>query len=144
MIAFRSIVILSLIAFSYILRAQNTVHFTYDNAGNRETRYIEFKKSTEIIGDSNSVPKPVIDWLDEMKLTIYPNPTKGLLSIEISKIPEGEIGEISINAIDGKSMQRLKGLKTSNQLDISAFPMGIYILHIKFGDKISDWKIVKE
>jgi hypothetical protein len=117
--------------------------FSYDAAGNRQQRTIVWK-SSEVNIDSIHAVKPITEYLDEMKITIYPNPTQGQLSVEITNMPQDASGEITIHNLEGKQMQNLKTLESANKFDLSFYPMGIYVLRIKVGQKVSEWKIVKE
>jgi YD repeat-containing protein len=141
-INFFAILILMLCASISI--AQTTVRFSYDGAGNRIKREIVLVKSNETNKDSTSVTKPFTENLGELKITIYPNPTKGQLSVEITNLSLNEEGNITIHNLEGKQMQQLKSLETLNQLDLYSYPMGMYILRISVGQKTSEWKIIKE
>jgi hypothetical protein len=133
--------------FAGLLQAQTKkIEYRYDAAGNREWREvitISGKKNSAAY--SSTVKIPIYsDWLDKMKITIYPNPTLGQLTIDIANIPTDAIGEITIHNTEGKAMKQIKKLNATNQLDLSAFPTGIYILSIASGPKTCEWKIVKE
>lgn len=79
--------------------------------------------------------KLVVDMLE-----VFPNPTHGLLEIKISR---GIALTAIIEDLSGKSMMSKK-LNSSNLLDISGLPNGIYILTIYDKDKnIGSSKILK-
>ena len=128
-----------------ISEAQTTkIVFGYDAAGNRISRTISFSKSTEVLNDSISLIEPVSEMMDEMKITIYPNPTKGQLSVEIINMPQEAAGEITIHDIEGKLMQKMKDVNTLSKFDLSNYPTGMFILNIRIGQKVSEWKIIKD
>lgn len=131
-------------SYAIISEAQSKIVFTYDAAGNRKTREIVLGKSSAAISDSTSIIEPVSELMDEMKITIYPNPTQGKLSVEITNMPQDAAGEITIHDIEGKLMQKMKDLKTLSKLDLSTYPTGMFILSIRIGQKVSEWKIIKE
>lgn len=141
------IIFFSLMLYATISEAQTKVGFSYDVTSNRVKREI-IRKSSVANKFSNSISassiKPVSGRIDEMELTIYPNPTLGQLSVEITSMPQNTSGEITIYNMEGKLMQHQKKLKTLNQLDLSTCQAGIYILRIKIEKKVSEWKIVKK
>jgi hypothetical protein len=140
------IAILLLLLCALIAEAQpSSITFTYDAAGNRIQREIWFKiKSSETNVDSTIAIRPFTDYLDEMKITIYPNPTQGRLSVEISNMPKDKTGEITLHNMEGKRLQYLRSLETVNRFDLSTYPMGVYIFRITVGKKVSEWKIIKQ
>jgi hypothetical protein len=137
--------IVVLVALSIISQAQiYQIKYTYDDAGNRVKREIILGKSKEVLTDSTTVNEPITDWLNKMKISIYPNPTKGTLIIDIANMPEDVSGDITIHNIEGKSLLKLNQLKSTNTLNLSDYPTGVYILRIRSLEKSCEWKIVKE
>lgn len=124
--------------------AQPKIKFTYDDAGNRTRREITLGKSNEATLDTAAALEPLTDWLDKMKITIYPNPTQGRLTIDIAHITPDAVGEITIQTLEGKRLQQPELIKATNDLDLSAYPPGIYILRIRSAEKVCEWKIVKQ
>ena len=93
----------------------------------------------------NSEPdsRPMVDLLENRKVIIYPNPTKGQLKIEI----QGEDTEqITVNLFDvtGKLAYSQTMIDNPMLVDISAQPNGTYILRIIEGERSSVWKIIKQ
>lgn len=75
---------------------------------------------------------------NHQKISIYPNPTDGIVNFDIIN------NNTSIEIFDysGKLIKRIDNLKT-NQIDISDFANGIYILKFKTDKKIFYSKVVK-
>jgi YD repeat-containing protein len=144
----KNIIFVVLLLTSTLAVAQTTIRFSYDDAGNRTKREILLKKSLEANSDSASISEAdtelVTDWLDKMKITIYPNPTRGELTIDIANIPQDADGEITIHNTEGKRLHQLKQLNSTNVLDLSAYSTGIYVVRITTGQKSCERKIVKE
>ena len=61
-----------------IVSSQTIVNYTYDAAGNRIKREIVLSRSME------NTEKPLTETLSRKSISIYPNPTAGLLKISIS------------------------------------------------------------
>lgn len=141
----KKILIVALFLFASIfIYAQTTIKYEYDAAGNRERRIVLPGKSTSVANDSASATTPILDWLEKMEITIYPNPTKALLTVKIKNIQPGAIGDMTIYNTEGKCFLEYDQLNSTNTLDLSDFSTGIYILRISSGSKSCEWKIVKE
>lgn len=126
------------------VNAQTNFTFGYDASGNRLTRTITLK-SASISKDSIEIKKaisPLDDQIGPHQIRIYPNPTKGLLKIEIPNL-----GDISANlmiySIGGALIQQVRLEGEYADIDLSSQPTGIYLLRISIGDKTSVWKIIK-
>jgi len=84
------------------------------------------------------------DVLADFKITIYPNPTKGLLRVDITGVEIPKDARIYIYNVQGAIVRQLTGISVSNELDISAQPAGSYIIKILLNkDNISTWTIIK-
>ena len=125
------------------LQAQK-VCITYDKAGNRTNRTICLK-SKEATSDSVSIAKiPITENMGEMLITLYPNPTKGQLTIQITNITCETEGALELYDLSGRLVIVQKTVGESTMLDISRYPLGIYLMRIRICDKVSEWRIIKE
>jgi hypothetical protein len=73
---------------------------------------------------------------------IYPNPSNGIIYINIKDISETLV-KIEIHDLTGKQMLTINRLFNLNSIDISKFVSGIYIVSIKSGNTEERYKIVK-
>lgn len=127
-----------------ILFAQSKVCYTYDKAGNRTNRTICLK-SKEATSDSVSIAKiPITENMGEMVITLYPNPTKGQLKIQITNKTCETEGVLELYDLSGRLVKVQKTVGESTMLDISRYPLGIYLMRIRICDKVSEWRIIKE
>ena len=125
------------------LQAQK-VCITYDKAGNRTNRTICLK-SKEATSDSVSIAKiPITENMGEMVITLYPNPTKGQLKIQITNKTCETEGVLELYDLSGRLVIVQKTVGESTMLDISRYPLGIYLMRIRICDKVSEWRIIKE
>lgn len=126
-------------------KAQTTYYFGYDASGNRLIRSITVLKSAHIANQDTlaNKQKTFDDLICNQKVRIYPNPTKGLLSIEIPFV-EKEKAIIEIFAIQGAKIKELKVNGTYAEVDLMNQPPGMYILRISVGELYSEWKIIKD
>ncbi len=139
-----------------------TVEYQYDAAGNRSLR-----KKTIIMTPQSGMTKSSVsdeqnaesteektepvraeekheDLLGECKVTIYPNPTKGLVKVEFQNY--ADIKDLQLHLYDsrGRLLQRTGKTTLPFELDLSRYPAGMYILWITAGKEKSEWKIIKE
>lgn len=125
--------------------AQNKIKYTYDSAGNRLTRQKEIVIQTRgALSDDEGEPSTYEEKLSETKVTIYPNPTRGILKIDISGVEKFENARISLYDLTGTLLQQWGSISQSNMVDISDRTPGMYIMQIVYNGNTSSWKIVKE
>lgn len=140
------IALLVVVLFSASVQAQTSFRFTYDDSGNRVSRAVISLKSASITSDTlqaKQAKKPLEDQVGLQKTRIYPNPTKGLLRIEFPGLAE-QGTSIRVFDSNGRLIIQKTGAETENELDLSAYPPGFYILTIRSGQEKKEWKIIKE
>jgi hypothetical protein len=140
------------------------IAFTYDENGNRSSRT---KITTEQL-QSKTIKFPVNEPLnlktmenakaakteelenDEIKAeegeiitSVYPNPNKGILKIDVSNMPLNPENEMRLYDLSGMELIVKRNFESYSEIDISHLKSGIYILRIKINDKLVDWKIIK-
>jgi hypothetical protein len=136
---------LFLLSFSITGTAQNMVSYAYDNAGNRISRKVVLLNSNpshakKIVED----PPPVVEQLGERKIAIYPNPTKGALAVEITGGNDKDELRIMVISAQGIQLQNLKAETGITPIDMQAYPPGWFILRVQAGDKVTEFKIIKQ
>jgi hypothetical protein len=145
-----SIVTIIYAAISFnIASAQTKIKYGYDNSGNRKSRNIIVMQSA--IADSagtlqKSAPQKQVfmDNVGEQKVLIYPNPTRGQLSVEIQGANEETKIELYLYSLSGNLLVSISPASSSTPIDLTKHPIGTYILKVKVGSKTSEWKVVKE
>jgi len=73
-------------------------------------------------------------------LTIYPNPSNNLLTIE-TEYPDHY--SINITSLNGQMIYSTKIKGITNQLDLSSFQKGVYLITIRSEDFVTTRKIIK-
>jgi hypothetical protein len=135
-----------LLAGAFHLAAQN-VSYLYDSAGNRTERTIVFPQQQAPSSSSAAEPAlaaPIEDSLAEHTIRIYPNPTKGLLSVEINNLSEEVKGEYLLHNMAGQLIKKEEATPGTTLLDLSGQPPGIYLLLIRLNNETVTWKIIKQ
>jgi len=130
-----------------------TIHYnyTFDASGNRTYRekVITYPKSAKLPKDSLSSPQKdkvgevYNDLLDNKEIKIYPNPTRGLLTVDIP-LRESDRARISIFDMQGRTLMDFNNAGTSTDIDLSGQPAGMYLLRIFINNKPTTWKIIKQ
>lgn len=135
------------VLFSATAHAQPKYGFTYDNRGNRVTRALIVLKSATIPADSlqaKQAEKPLNDQIGLQKTRIYPNPTKGMLRIDLPALNDHE-AIIRLHDSNGRLIIQQSAVELNNELNLSTYPSGLYIMSIQIGPKDrKEWKIIKE
>jgi len=115
---------------------------TVDVAVHNEIPVVAFTENNKLVVKSyaysptgaENAPEPA------SYLQCYPNPTTGMLELEV---PESDLYLIEISSLTGKLIhsQNMQGRKST--LDLSAFPEGIYFVTVKNDRYIETRKVIK-
>ena len=122
------------------LNAQS-VNYSYDNAGNRTTRLINLSQSPAAPEETITV---LSDLIAEKSIVIYPNPTKGIITVDIKDYVSKMNVEFRLTDLSGKTIINRKATSSSQTLDLSRQASGIYLLYIRINSESVVWKIIKE
>jgi len=104
----------------------------------------EISEKTSPKTQEASPPEVYTDALSETLITIYPNPTRGLLTVKISNPPQHSASSLTLFDIQGRVITQQQTLAEENQLDISAQPFGTYVIQVVVGQESTSWKVVKQ
>ena len=133
---------------------QNKVTYGYDLSGNRISRVIQLspQRSAEAPdaeeSEAASTEEPVeqeihSEMLKGFSVLIYPNPTKGELTVKLQGLPEEKTAILMLYSASGSLVLQRTRVRDMEHLDISNQPAGIYVLKIMSEDSSTDWKIIK-
>ncbi len=123
------------------LQAQN-VNYVYDNAGNRISRTIIIS-SRAPVAPQESESSFFQEILSDHTIKIYPNPTKGWLSVEIPGISSDFTGEIRLFDANGRVIQQRTVDSRRMDFDLSNVVNGIYFMQIIVDGQTTRWKVIK-
>ncbi|MDR0828882.1 MAG: T9SS type A sorting domain-containing protein, partial [Prevotellaceae bacterium] len=77
-------------------------------------------------------------------LSVFPNPTYGLVRVEISgEMPEHPIN-VTLTDVNGKKLQNFTTESPYFDVDLTSYVQGNYLLLVLIDDKKSVWKIIKQ
>jgi len=144
----KKILFLLILVSALSVRAQQKTCYSYDNAGNRISQNVILisisSKSLSQSTDSVSQQK-ISSSLLICNVTVYPNPTKGVLSISITEIAEDAVSGIALYNSSGQLLKKMQVIGNSTFLiDISSYANGIYLIDFKQGESHQLYKIIKE
>ncbi len=132
------------------LHSQN-VSFEYDAAGNCKLKY-----KTVVIGPSKAIKNggtqnndtttvPIEESkLGDRTITILPNPTKGLLKVQITGSSFQQPGKYTITDMAGKHLISSTFDTMYLEVDMTQLANGSYFLILAIENKQDVWKIIKE
>jgi len=121
-----------------------TIKYTYDTAGNRNSRtyVVNLRRVTADITPQDSVE--VEAPLGQLSVTVYPNPTKGDLVVAVTGLKEEETIQFLLFDPQGHQLLRLQGQSGSTRINLSAYPSGWYMLQVIKKDERVEFKIIKQ
>ncbi|MDR1343174.1 MAG: T9SS type A sorting domain-containing protein [Prevotellaceae bacterium] len=142
--------------------AAQRVQYSYDAAGNRVLRktvaqaFPEVETETETETETKvhnmaaqntaaTQPAQLDAAIQEQKITVYPNPTHGLLVVDIADSEQLTEVQVLLYSLSGALVRQWRAASGSNTLDIGEQPPGIYIVCVVQGKgQATSWRIVKE
>lgn len=117
--------------------------YFYDANGNRQERVIYLSKARKATAKSSDTEATIENDSNE-DIHIYPNPTKGLLKLEIKSSVEFGSGKIYLFENNGKLIISDNVASYFHSIDLSSYSSGIYIMKVLIDKKAYVWKIIKE
>jgi len=126
-----------------------TTNYTTIGGNSSDETIVYVKKGALVCGAWVSTPAGILEnpSLNELNLSLYPNPVSSSLTITWSVSMGARTCEFEIfNSISGKSVQSVKWEDSSGTgiIDISSLSAGIYFVRLKTGNFSLNSKFVKE
>jgi len=116
--------------------------FSYDADGNMTSRQtiVLTQPKVAVVEEEIEVKSA---YIGEQQISIYPNPTRGQVILEISLLDAAIESSFFLYDSAGQLIEnrRIEGEKTA--IEIRGEP-GLYILDIRLGENTSQWKIIKQ
>jgi len=122
-----------------------TISYDYDYAGNRISRKVVLLPPPPQ-GAKKQVTDSVVveDMLEDRNILVYPNPTKGILGVEITGGDWDEDILLILYNGQGVMLYHANAQQGINPVDMTAYPKGWYILRVQEGEKRKEFKVIKE
>lgn len=120
------------------------VLFTYDASGNRTSGQKEIIVRHLGADEQEAEPaSPLQEALTLHRVSVSPNPTEGPLRIDISGLTTTDGSTITIYNTMGSIVYYESDIKESNDLDMTPYPAGMYLMILRLEGETSTWKIVR-
>lgn len=118
--------------------------FTYDYAGNRIGRkVIVLAAAPAQMAPAPDPVAPLQENQGKCRISISPNPTKGMLGIEFSNGGDEDLHRIYVYTSAGALLKKNQ-YNGSTFVDLSGQPAGVYFLLIATQDEKTEYKIIKQ
>lgn len=130
---------------SVIIRINSqTISYEYDYAGNRISRKIVSLPPPPQGAKQHVDSTAVKDMMGERTITVYPNPTRGALGVEINGGDTEEDLRFILFSGQGVQLYNSNAQPGINPIDMTAYPKGWYILQVQAGENMKEFKVIKE
>ena len=142
-------ILLSVVLLCYQSNAQSSVHFSYDEAGNRIRRYIILIDDSTNHADTvstarKSIVKDSAANTSSIELTVYPNPIlSDVLNIQATGIESEEILDYKLIDNLGKILIQSVVMNGNNTCNVGSLAYGNYILVVNGKKYHRIWKLIK-
>jgi hypothetical protein len=103
----------------------------------------DFYTLEENVEGEEIVPEIVSAEVGEQQITVYPNPTKGRILVEIQPLNYEENNVMRLFNSQGQLIETVRLTSEQTTLEIQG-SSGVYLLDIHLGNNISRWKIIKQ
>lgn len=156
---FRFILLIVFLFFNLADVFNQSVLYTYDANGNRIERKLEVYRAngsnisfpisnpdmikTLPAKESNAKSKEIQIVEGVIDITVYPNPNKGLLKVDILNMALSDEAIIFLYELSGRELIQKRYTDSHLELDLSSYKDGIYILRINIKNETFYWKILK-
>ena len=125
---------------SVSMRAQSSINYTYDAAGNRILREQAYYRG----GLSRDSLSARDNRLGSIIISVAPNPTNGPITVTLTGLQESDVCTLTIYDSLGKILLSTTTTNETTSLDISSQPTGYYFLSATVREEKLSYKIIKE
>lgn len=130
---------------SVLTNEAQKIVYEYDNAGNRISRTVVLPNTPQRAQEELTDTTFYKEAMGNKEITLYPNPVKSNLNVNISGYDEKSAGEYVLFDMQGKIILRSKIKVSAFQIDMSSYNSGNYIMRIIIdGEPPITWKVIKQ
>lgn len=120
------------------------IEISYDDAGNRIMRKVMPVSMMASGGDNHNDSTYYIDRMESIQMKVYPNPTQGIVHIELQSTTDITDNGIRVFDSKGRIICEKSGDGNTMEIDLKHYPSGYYIVDLYANKERTTWKIVKE
>jgi hypothetical protein len=127
--------------------------FEYDDSGNRTRRTVitippgqavQQEDENSLNEEKEQVNELSEQFFGEKTITVYPNPTTGIITLEINPLEQNDRGYLSLYSVDGSLLIQEEIIGENSEIDLSDLYPGSYLLNISLNDHVKTYKIVRK
>lgn len=120
------------------------IQYSYDASGNRTHSQTMTLRGGGTEESQDTARNTLREQLGGHRISVYPNPTEGQFSVEISSIETLESASITIYSITGGIVFQTDKPEARNDIDLTSCPDGMYLMVIRINGAGSTWKVIKQ
>ena len=145
----KNILIFILLLLSAVCVSAQNVTYTYDNAGNRTARTVSGTLKSSQAVEAQQTVTALPNLITEKDITVYPNPTQGHFTVDISNVHHDNLkGEAILFDMNGRLIEKKSIHSHSGQkrmeFHINHKSPGTYLLRLHIEENTFTWKIIKK
>lgn len=119
------------------------IQYSYDASGNRTHSQTMTLRGGGTEESRDTARNTLREQLGGHQISVYPNPTEGQFSVEISTIETLESASITIYSMTGGIVYQTDKPEARNDIDLTSCPDGMYLMVIRIDGAASTWKVIK-
>ena len=140
----KKFIVLLIICLTATLQATGqSISFNYDSDGNMTSRYTVTLRSGQQEDVAPQTPDNVTIALDDIRITVSPNPTRGEIFVDISPLNSKENNFLQVFDLSGRLIETRRITSERSRVEIRG-GAGVYLINIHLGVTVSNWKIIKQ
>ena len=112
--------------------------YTYDENGDRVKR--RYSTSLQLKSADTTMTETAVG---NFNIKIYPNPTKGQLTLNIAELGRNDKIQMFLYDFTGNELARMDFSTPENTIDMSRHVNGTYFLRVIIGEQAETFKIMK-
>jgi hypothetical protein len=131
---------------SFYVNAQSK-SYSYDNVGNRVLRHLTVCPTCRTVQNEPSAATKSTDTTKILAvqhgLNVFPNPTQDKVVLSLSNLKDGETTSLTLSDETGKILYTSQNLQEQNEVNMSSYNNGTYIMRVIVGKDVMVYKIMK-
>lgn len=142
----KSYLILSLASLPFVAKAQNSVSYSYDAAGNRVRResVVPAPRAKAMLQSLETRETSYSDVIGSHSVQIKQDDEKEVLKVSVLGLKSSDKCTFGVYTASGVQAILSDVKSESVEIDISSLPSGIYMMRVAINETSKTWKFVKK
>ena len=121
------------------------IQYDYDVAGNRISRtVITLNPINNKVFEDSTYNEMQENTLANLQVRIYPNPTYGLIKVEIENLPLTCNGSIIVLDVNARALFQNDNIQSNMLVDFTPYAPGNYSMILIINGKKKEWGIIRQ